>query len=76
MTRSTSRHMTLPEPSQMVFTGASLKIRAMMPLSTYPLPPKTSIISPVSSTARLQIQNFAAGVIKRFHANDTASSLS
>ena len=34
MARKTSRHMTLPDPSQIELTGASLYIRAIGPVST------------------------------------------
>ncbi|GBH25260.1 hypothetical protein BvRS1_23090 [Burkholderia vietnamiensis] len=40
------------------------------------MPPNTSITSPVSSTARLQTQNFAAGVTIRFHARSRGESSS
>jgi hypothetical protein len=38
------------------------------------LPPNTSIASPVSSTARLQTQNLAAGVTTRFQTRSAGSS--
>ena len=63
--RSTSRQMTLPEPSQIEFRGLSRYSRGMIDSSTNPLPPKHSRASAACTGARLHTQYFVTAVARR-----------
>src|SRR5690606_11722633 len=65
ITRSTSRAITFPDPSQMALSGDSRKIRGRIDSSTYPAPPRHSIASLTTGVHRLVTQYFAAGVRMR-----------
>src|SRR3989344_3423559 len=72
--RSTSRHCTLPEPSQVEFTGASRYRRGKMLSSTYPAPPMHSAASLIMAGARLQIQYLPTAVTSRANLASCESS--
>ena len=63
--RSTSRHWTLPEPSQIELSGLSRKRRGIPDSSTKPLPPKHSRHSTAWEGARLQIQYLSTALATR-----------
>ena len=63
--RNTSRQMTLPDPSQIPFSGASRYSRGRFDSSTYPAPPKHSIASPTTGTMRLLFQNLPIATANR-----------
>ena len=66
--------MTLPEPSQIEFSGDSRNNRGRPDSSTYPLPPRHSSASPTTTAERLQTQNFAAATASRRNARSPAST--
>ena len=59
----TSRHWTLPAPSQREFNGASRYRRGSGDSSMYPFPPKHSKASATTEGARFVIQYLAIGVM-------------
>ena len=63
--RSTSSAATLPEPSQIEFSGASRYSSAIPDSSTKPLPPRHSSASAAWPAARLETQYFMTAVAKR-----------
>ena len=73
ITRKTSRHMTLPDPSQILLTGISRYSRGSSLSSQYPTPPSTSIASATNGMPPLQTANFAAGVNRRAQSRSLAS---
>ena len=64
--RSTSRQITLPEPSQTPLTGLWRYSRGMTDSSTNPFPPRHSRASAACCGARLQVQYFTMGVSRRW----------
>src|SRR4029079_715875 len=73
--RTTSSAMTLPEPSQMEFSGDSRYRRGSPLSSTYPLPPRHSSASATTVTVRLHTQYFAAGIARRANARSSSSTV-
>ena len=63
--RSTSSALTLPEPSQIEFSGASRYSRGSPLSSTYPLPPRHSSASPTTAGARLHTQYLPTATASR-----------
>ena len=63
--RRTSSEITLPDPSQIPFSGASRSSCGIGDSSTKPLPPRHSSASAACGVARLQIQYFITAVPKR-----------
>src|SRR5208282_5123572 len=61
-TLKTSRHWTLPAPSQREFNGASRYRRGSGDSSMYPFPPKHSKASATTEGARFVIQYLAIAV--------------
>ena len=68
--------MTLPEPSQMPFSGLSRKRRGSPDSSTYPAPPRHSSASTTTTGWRLHTQYFATAVASRRNAASLAASVS
>ena len=73
MARSTSRHCTLPLPSQIALTGDSRNNLGIGESSITPLPPMHSMASAACCGARLQIQYFPTAVTRRTSASSLAS---
>ena len=71
--RSTSRQMTLPEPSHTPFSGLWRNRRGIGDSSTKPLPPKHSRASAACIGARLQIQYLRIGVASRVSSRAVSS---
>ena len=65
MARSTSRQITLPDPSHTPLSGLWRKRRGMADSSTYPLPPRHSSASAACCGARLHVQYLTIGVSRR-----------
>ena len=66
--RSTSSAATLPEPSQIEFSGASRYSSGIPESSTKPLPPRHSSASAACAGARLDTQYFITAVANRRNA--------
>jgi hypothetical protein len=72
--RSTSSAATLPDPSQIEFSGASRYMSGIPESSTNPLPPRHSSASAACAAARLHTQYFITAVANRRNAPSPGSS--